>query len=116
MFLVVLWRRARHLYIDMFNFLFGNKKLSGYLRSGAIVVDVRSGAEFDTGSALGAKNIPLNTLESRKEEIKASGKLVITCCRSGARSEQARSILHDAGLDVINGGSWKAVERAINNL
>ena len=100
----------------MFTFLFGNKKLSSYLKSGAIVIDVRSGAEFDTGSALGAKNIPLNTLESRAEEIKGSGKPVITCCRSGARSEQARSILHDAGLDVINGGSWKAVERAINKL
>ncbi|HCE85239.1 MAG TPA: sulfurtransferase [Bacteroidetes bacterium] len=100
----------------MFNFLFGNKNLSSYLKSGAIVIDVRSGAEFDTGSALGAKNIPLNTLESRTEEIKASGKPVITCCRSGTRSEQARSILHDAGLDVINGGSWKAVERAINKL
>ena len=62
----------------MFTFLFGNKKLSSYLKSGAIVIDVRSGAEFDTGSALGAKNIPLNTLESRTEEIKASGKPVIT--------------------------------------
>ena len=86
------------------------------MKSGAIVIDVRSGAEFDTGSALGAKNIPLNTLESRTEEIKASGKAVITCCRSGARSEQARAILQDAGLDVINGGSWKAVERAIEKL
>ena len=100
----------------MFNFLFGNKKLQSYLKSGAIVIDVRSGAEFDMGSALGAKNVPLNTLAGRKEEIKAFGKPVITCCRSGARSEQARAILHDAGIDVVNGGSWKAVERAIHKL
>ena len=100
----------------MFNFLFGNKKLSSYLKLGAIIIDVRSGAEYDMGSSLGAKNIPLNTLESRAEEIKATGKPVITCCRTGARSEQARAILHDAGLDVINGGSWKAVERALNKL
>ena len=73
-------------------------------------------AESLIWAALGAKNVPLNTLEARKEEIKTFGKPVITCCRSGARSEQARSILHDAGLNVINGGSWKAVERAINTL
>ena len=34
----------------MFNFLFGNKKLQSYLKSGAIVIDVRSGGEFDMGS------------------------------------------------------------------
>ena len=100
----------------MFTFLFGNKKLSSYLKSGAVVIDVRSGAEFDTGSAFGAKNMPLNTIDSRIEEIRVFGKPVITCCRSGARSEQARAILHNAGLDVINGGSWKTVDRAINKL
>ena len=37
------------------------------------------------------------------------GKPVITCCRSGARSGSAATILKQNGIDAINGGPWGSV-------
>lgn len=77
-----------------------------YLQKGAVVIDVRTVEEFTEGHVQGSKNIPLNVIGSRIQEIKKIGKPVITCCRSGARSDSAANILKQNGIDAINGGPW----------
>ena len=90
---------------------FGDVK--AYLEKGAVVLDVRTQAEYDEGHAAGSTLIQLDFLPDHLEEIKSWNKPVITCCRSGARSSTAEDFLADHGIDVINGGPWQNVDQYI---
>ena len=79
-------------------------------KKGAIIIDVRSPGEFAGGHIKGAKNIPLNEIGAKINEIKKLNKPVITCCASGMRSSQATSILKQNGVDTINGGGWQSLQ------
>ncbi len=81
--------------------------------AGAIIVDVRTVAEFNSGHIKGAINIPVDVIAKKANELKQKGKPVITCCRSGARSGMAVSVLTKAGIEAYNGGAWNALQRQI---
>lgn len=75
-------------------------------KNGAILVDVRSAAEFANGNAPGTINIPLQELGSRLGEIPKSSPVVL-CCASGTRSGMAKHLLKKKGyLNVHNIGTW----------
>ncbi|PCJ66912.1 MAG: sulfurtransferase [Bacteroidetes bacterium] len=94
--------------------LFGPKvDLGEKMREGAIIVDVRSPAEFAGGHVKGSKNIPLDTIERKIETIKKWNKPVITCCASGMRSGSAAGILKRNGVEAYNGGSWQKANRLV---
>lgn len=96
---------------------FGNKseKIKEFTGKGAIIIDVRSSGEFASGHIKNSKNIPLNLIGNRVEEIKKLNKPVITCCASGMRSSQATSILKNNGIEVMNGGGWQSLSQRIGN-
>lgn len=74
------------------------------LEAGAIVVDVRSEAEFRAGAYRGAINVPLQVLSGRLDRI-PQDRPVVVYCASGSRSAMAARILKKAGYaDVSNGG------------
>lgn len=79
------------------------------MERGAIILDVRSPAEFKSGHIPGAINFPVDTVKSKIEEIRKKNKPVITCCRSGARSGMAKTILSSAGIECYNGGPWNTL-------
>jgi phage shock protein E len=74
---------------------------------------VRTVGEFQSGHIKGSKNIPLDNIFSKVNEIKRLEKPVIVCCRSGMRSAQAASILKNNGINVMNGGGWQSLENKI---
>ncbi|MCK5942848.1 MAG: DUF2892 domain-containing protein [Planctomycetes bacterium] len=79
------------------------------VRAGAAtsVIDVRSGAEFAGEHIAGSRLIPLDQLEQRLDEVRATPAPRLLLCRSGARAERARKLLaehHVRGLTVIEGG------------
>ena len=81
------------------------------LNKGAVIVDVRSPAEFASGHIKGSINIPLNTISGQLSKLKKD-KPVITCCASGMRSASARSILLQNGFkEVYNAGGWGNLKR-----
>lgn len=85
--------------------------LAALLKEGAIVVDVRSKAEFSGGHMKGSINIPLEQIGSQANKLKDK-KHVIVCCRSGNRSGMAKRVLNAKGLtNVVNGGSWQNVNQ-----
>ncbi len=84
-----------------------------YLNEGAIVIDVRTIEEYQSGHVKGSKNIVLNLIPAKTSEIKALNKKIIAVCRSGARSGQATSFLNNQGLDAINGGPWQNVAKFV---
>jgi rhodanese-related sulfurtransferase len=90
-----------------------NNQLSNALKEGAFLVDVRTPGEFASGSVKGAVNISVDQIERQLHKFKGK-KHIITFCRSGARSSQAKSILERNGFqNVINGGTWRNVSQAV---
>jgi rhodanese-related sulfurtransferase len=99
--------------MGIFNFFgLGNndsEKVAEYIQNGALIIDVRTPAEFNDGHADGSVNIPLSEVASQIKKIKKYNKPIITCCRSGARSGTAANILNNNDIDSINGGPWQNV-------
>lgn len=75
-------------------------------QQGALLVDVRSAAEFAGGNAPGSVNIPLQELGARFHEIPSTAPVVL-CCASGTRSGMAKMMLTKKGYkQVFNIGKW----------
>lgn len=65
-----------------------------------LLIDVRTPEEFATGHIRGAVNIPVDSLESRLNEVPGEQPIVVYC-RSGNRSATASQILAQAGYTSI---------------
>lgn len=83
--------------------------LKDLVKQGAMIVDVRTPAEFQGGHIKGSINIPLQSLDKNLSKLKKD-KPVITCCASGMRSSSAKSILKSKGFDAHNGGGWASLQ------
>jgi phage shock protein E len=70
---------------------------------GAVLVDVRTAAEYAAGHVAGAINIPVTALSTRLGEIDI-GTPVVVYCQSGGRAAQAALTLCGAGYEVYNLG------------
>jgi rhodanese-related sulfurtransferase len=83
------------------------------VKQGAVILDVRSKAEFQSGHIRGAINIPVDALANQLGKLKKD-KPIITCCASGMRSASAKSILLSNGFtEVYNGGGWSSLQGKI---
>ncbi len=103
--------------IDKLKQLFGIGSKVNYkelVNGGALILDVRTKAEYNSGHIRGSVNIPLNNLSNHYSSLKKN-KQIITCCASGVRSAQAKSILQANGFpEVYNGGGWKSLQNKIS--
>jgi rhodanese-related sulfurtransferase len=85
------------------------------MQQGALVVDVRTPDEFNTGHIKGAINLPLDRIQSGNHKLRDKQKPYILCCRSGMRSAAAASALRNQGYaKVVNGGGWHALKKKLN--
>lgn len=76
-------------------------------------VDVRSEAEFLSSGLPQSKNIPLQSVSTRSDELDKS-KPVVVFCASGTRSGVAKGIFVSKGFSkVINGGSLNNVRASL---
>jgi rhodanese-related sulfurtransferase len=84
------------------------------LNQGALMVDVRTRAEFESGHVIDARHLPQEQVAQAGETLKKfREKVVIACCESGARSGAAARVLRTQGFTkVVNlrGGlqAWRA--------
>ena len=85
------------------------------MNDGALIIDVRTPNEFNSGNIKGSSNIPLNEVQSNIKRIQKLKKPVIFCCASGVRSAQATSIAKARGVDAYNGGGWSSLNRELIN-
>ncbi len=100
---------------SLFN-LFGGNKIKAALRKGAIVIDVRTGTEYDRGHVPDAFNIPVDRIQASADRLKESKRPIIVCCSSGDRSSTAIQLLKSKGVkDVYNGGNWENVLKLMRN-
>jgi len=76
----------------------------------AVVIDVRSEAEYEQSHFKGAVNIPLDQIEASIERIKQFKKPIVVYCRSGNRSSKAQAVLKQQGVNVVNGINQTTLE------
>lgn len=81
-------------------------------REKGVLVDVCEPHEFAAGHAIGARNIPVGSLEGSKDLPSNKALPMILLCASGARSGRAAGILKKMGyanVQVVAGGNaaWR---------
>ena len=104
--------------MGLFSFLGSGKKkkaIDEAIAAGALIVDVRSPGEFQSGHVAGAENIPLQAIDKHLSRWQSTGRMIIFCCASGMRSGSAAQKASKAGIAAINGGGWKGLERMLND-
>ncbi len=79
---------------------------------GAVILDVRTTAEFADGHVKGSINIPLDRLPQQLKKL-SKDKPIIACCLSGGRSGSAVSLLKAEGYEAYNGGGWSALDQTL---
>lgn len=99
--------------MGLWDFIFGTKKqqVEGFLKNGAIILDVRTQREWDNGHIESSKHIPLNDLQNHVDELKQLNKPFVVCCESGVRSAKAAKFLNLNNIEATNGGGWLSLKR-----
>jgi len=87
---------------------------SELIKQGAVILDVRSRAEFAMGHIKNAVNIPVDELSNNLAKLRDKNKCIICCCASGMRSGAAKRILESKGYKaVFNGGGWSSLQNKL---
>ena len=92
-----------------YRFLNLDKGLRKKIEQGAIVLDVRTPSEYQTGHIAGSINIRLSRLHTAKLPLDKT-KTYITVCSHGLRSVKAMNLLKEKGYKVFNGGALADLE------
>jgi len=85
-----------------------------FIDNNAVIIDVRSESEFNSGNLEGSVNVPLKDLMYRVNEFKKDKKY-ITVCTIGMRAESAKKFFKKRGYQVVNGGRWSNLKDLRNN-
>jgi len=98
--------------MNFLELIFGKKvNLKEVISNGAVILDVRTKLEYQSGHLKNSINIPVDNLSQNIKKLNKN-KPIITCCASGARSASARRILKSNGFEqVYNGGSWYSLRK-----
>lgn len=85
------------------------------LKNGALLVDVRTPAEFNAGHLPDAINLPLDEIEAKlPRRVKDKNQAVLLHCQSGMRSGIAMKKLKNIGYaNVFNLGSYGRAGRTV---
>jgi len=82
-------------------------------REKAVLIDVSEPAEYAAGHAVGAKSVPLASLETSRDLPKNKALPVVVVCPTGARAPRAVAVLKKLGFEnstALAGGlaAWRA--------
>ena len=77
---------------------------------GPLLVDVRTGAEYESAHIQGSTLVPLDRLPEFCAALRGLDRDVVLVCQSGARAAQAEELLGDGACAVLDGGmrDWQA--------
>ena len=95
----------------------GNGKLKEALRRGAIVIDIRTAAEFDRGKVRDSINIPVDRININIKRIVQMKRPIIICSNSDSENEGVIDVLKANGVtEIYNGGRWTKIWRMTKSL
>ena len=85
----------------------GNGKIKDALRRGAIIIDIRTAAEFDRGKVQDSINIPVDRININLRRIVQMSGPIIICSDSDSENERVIDVLKANGVkEIYNGGNW----------
>lgn len=87
-----------------------------HLKNGALVIDVRTAAEFDSGHLSQAINMPLEEISALlPSKVKNKSKVLLLHCQSGMRSGAAKRQLKSIGYsNAFNLGSYDRALKVVS--
>jgi phage shock protein E len=87
-----------------------------HLKNGALLIDVRTAAEFSSGHLPNAINLPLDEIESSlPRRVKDKNLALLLHCQSGMRSGMAKTKLGVLGYaNAFNLGSYGRAARIVS--
>jgi len=95
----------------------GNGKIKEALRRGAIIIDIRSAAEFDRGKVRDSINIPIDRVNINLKRIVQMNRPIIICSNSDSENERVIDVLKANGVrEIYNGGTWTRLGRMMRSL
>ncbi|MDR3725321.1 MAG: rhodanese-like domain-containing protein [Terracidiphilus sp.] len=96
--------------------LVSTKEAQELLKSGALVIDVRTAGEYVSGHLEQAVNMPLNEIGASIDSlVESKDRVLLLHCRSGVRSGAAVKKLKTMGYtNVYNLGSYARAESIVN--
>ncbi|MGO8720737.1 MAG: rhodanese-like domain-containing protein [Acidobacteriaceae bacterium] len=94
-----------------------SKDARSHLNNGALLIDVRSSAEFNSGHLPNAINLPLQEIEAvLPRRVKDKNKLLLLHCQSGMRSGIAKKKLKSMGyVNAFSLGSYGRAARTVSH-
>jgi phage shock protein E len=103
-----IWKRSSQI---------STKRAVAYLKDGALVIDVRSSAEFNSGHLPNAINLPVEEIETAlPRRVKDKNQVLLLHCQSGMRSGVAKSRLTGLGYaNAFNLGSYARAARIVSS-
>ena len=93
------------------------KDALAYFKNGALVIDVRSPGEFNSGHLPVAINIPLDEIETvLPQRVTNKNQVLLLHCQSGMRSGMAKSKLKSLGYpNAFNLGSYGRAQKIVGD-
>lgn len=91
------------------------KDAQDYMKRGALVIDVRTPGEFNSGHLSQAYNMPVDELEGLvANKIKDKDRLILLHCQTGLRSKKAKDRLEKLGYSkVFDMGSYERAFKVV---
>lgn len=81
------------------------------VEDGALLLDVRTPAEFAAGHVDGAQNLAVQQLEGAFDSLGPRDRAIVVYCHSGMRSRLAAALLRRAGFTAVHdlgpGSAWR---------
>lgn len=113
-FIVVMVLALAYLYMKRSGQI-SSKEAIEHLRNGAMVIDVRSAQEFESGHILQAYNMPLDRIDVlAPTAVKDKNKVLLLHCATGIRSGLAKKKLEEIGYkNVFNLGSYDRASKIV---
>ena len=98
--------------------LISPKDALAHLKNGALVIDVRSPGEFNSGHLSAALNLPLDEIETAlPRRVPDKNQVLLLHCQSGMRSGMAKKKLNGLGYaNAFNLGSYGRAESILKQL
>ncbi len=81
------------------------------VKGGAVVIDVRTPAEYRLGHYKGAKSIPLGKIGSAKTPVPSKSHPIVVYCNTGQRARMASERLETRGYENVSyiAGTYKSI-------
>ena len=86
------------------------------MKRGAMVIDVRTPAEFNSGHLSQAFNMPMDEIEGMlQNQVKDKSRVILVHCKTGLRSKKAKSLLNRRGYtNVFDLGSYERAFKVVS--